>query len=300
MRILVSGASGLVGEALVDALRARGDEVGALVRGSGPTAGLDVGWDPADGTLDEAALAAGRFDALVHLAGESIMGRWTEDKRAKILRSRVDGTGLLARSIAALDPAPRAFVCASAVGFYGDRGEDVLTEASPRGTGFLPDVVEQWEAAADPARAAGIRTVHMRLAAVFSGSGGALAKQLLPFRLGVGGPVGGGRQWASWVGLEEVVSMFLFALDDERMDGAVNAVGPTPARQREHARAIARSVHRPAFMPVPSFAVRAMFGDLANELLLASQKVVPSRLEALEYPFRERTVDEAVRNALAR
>lgn len=300
MRILMSGASGLVGTALVAALRARGDDVGALVRGDAAADGLDVRWDPAAGSIDVDALARGSFDAVVHLAGEPLLGRWNDDKRASILASRVDGTGLLARSIAALDAAPRALVCASAVGIYGSRGEEVLTEQSRPGEGFLADVVRQWEAAAEPAREAGIRTVHLRAGAVLAKSGGALAEQLLPFRLGVGGPVGGGRQWSAWVGLDEIVAIFLFALDDARVEGAVNAVGPTPARQSQHAKAIGRALHRPSFMPVPAFAVRLLFGAVADELVLASQKVVPARLEALGYEFQDRTVDGAMRRALAR
>lgn len=300
MRVLVSGASGMIGAALVDALRARGDEVGALVRGR-PSSGLDVAWDPAAGSIDHEALAAGRFDVIAHLAGETILGRWTEEKRARIVDSRVRGTTTLAEAIARLDPAPRAFVVASATGFYGDRGEEVLTEQADPGTGFLAEVATDWEAAAQPARDAGIRTVHMRMSAVQDRNDGALKQQLLPFKLGLGGTIGGGRQWVAWVGLEDVIRMWLFAIDDDRVEGPVNAIGPTPATNREYTKALGRALGRPTMLPVPVFALKAaMGGDLVREMLLASQKVVPAKLEALGYEFLDRTIEQALRRELGR
>lgn len=300
MRVLISGATGLIGTALSDALRSRGDEVAALRRGARDAVRApDVWWDPSAGSLDVDALTAGEFDAVVHLAGESILGRWTDEKRARILDSRVNGTTLLAESLAGLNRAPSAFVCASAVGIYGDRGDELLSESAPRGAGFLADVVEAWEASADPARAAGIRTVHMRTGAVQSKLGGALKEQLIPFKLGVGGPVGSGRQWTTWIGLTELVHMLLFAIDTPGIDGAVNAVGPTPARASEYAKALAREVHRPQIFKVPAFAARAMFGPLVDELMLASQKIVPAKLEGAGYEFLDRTVNGALRRELS-
>ncbi|MCW2928446.1 MAG: hypothetical protein JWM86_2414 [Thermoleophilia bacterium] len=300
MRVLVSGASGMIGSELGRVLRARGDEVGSLVRG-GSSSGLDVAWDPAARTIDREALEAGRFDAVAHLAGETIVGRWTDEKRARIRDSRIDGTRLLAEAISELDVEPSSFIVASATGYYGDRGEEVLTEQSEPGTGFLADVVVEWEAAAEPARAAGIRTAHMRMSAVQARSDGALKELLLPFRLGLGGRMGSGRQFQPWVGLEEAVRMWCFALDTPELEGPVNAIGPTPARNTDHVRALGRAVHRPTFLPTPVFAVKAKFGgDLVDEMLLSSQKVVPARLEALDYDFLDRTIDEAIRRELGR
>lgn len=300
MRVLVSGASGLVGTAVVNALRARDDEVGALVR-HGESSGLDVAWDPATGTLDRTALARGGFDAVVHLAGESIMGRWNDAKRRRIRESRVDGTALLAEALAELDPdqRPRVLVCASATGYYGDRGEELLTEQASRGEGFLAEVVGAWEQAANPARDAGIRTVHVRQGPVYSPRGGALKPQLLPFKLGLGGPIGNGRNWAAWIGLHEAARVFLFAIDEEQVVGAINAVGPTPSRNREQARALGRVLHRPTILPTPVPVLRLAMGEVVQELT-GSQKVVPGRLEALGFEFSDRTFEDALRRELDR
>lgn len=301
MRVLVSGASGMIGSAIVAALRERGDEVGALVRPGRTPGHLDVPWDPAAGTIDAEALAAGRFDVVAHLAGESLLGRWNEALKREIRESRVRGTRVLAEALAALEQPPSAFVVSSAVGFYGDRGDELLVEGSEQGGGFLADVVRDWEAAADPARAAGIRTVHMRMAAVQGVQGGALKAQLLPFRLGVGGKVGSGTQWAPWVGLTEVVRMWCFAIDDPEVGGVVNAVGPTPVRQAQYARTLGRVLRRPAIIPAPVPLMKlALGGDLVREMLLASQKVVPARLEGLGYEFIDRTIEDALRRELGR
>lgn len=301
MRVLVSGASGMIGGALAAALRERGDEVGALVRPGREPGPLDVAWDPAAGTIDEQALAAGRYDVVAHFAGESLLGRWTEQKRQRILESRVNGTDLLARSIAALDTPPGAFVVASATGWYGDRGEELLPDEAPRGAGFIADVVAAWEAAADPAREAGIRTAHMRMAPVQSPKGGALKTELLPFRLGAGGRIGNGRQWAPWVGLAEATRMWLFAMDRDDVHGPVNAVGPTPCRNSEYVRSLGRVLRRPTIIPAPVPLMKLALGsELIDEMLLASQKVVPARLEALGYDFIDRTIDDTFRRELGR
>lgn len=300
MRILMSGASGMIGTAIREQLDARGDEVGALVRG-GESSGLDVGWDPSGGTIDDAALAAGRFDAVVHLAGEPLMGRWTDEKRAEIRDSRVDGTALVAGAMARLDEPPAVLAVASATGIFGNRGDEVLTEQSPPGDGFMAGVVREWEAAADPARDAGIRTVHLRMAAVQSPKGGSLAQQLLPFKLGLGGRFGSGRQWMPWVGLTEAANMWLFALDTDAVEGPINAIGPTPARNADYVRALGRVLHRPTLLPTPVPLVKLVYGgQLVEEMLLYSQKAVPARLEALGYEFLDRTIDDALRRELGK
>ena len=301
MRVLMSGASGMIGSAIRAALEARGDEVGALRRGDGPSGPLDVRWDPAAGTIDDEALAAGRFDAVVHLAGESLIGRWTEEKRDRIRSSRVVGTRTLAAALAALEQPPQVFASASAVGVYGNRGEELLTEESAPGDDFLAGVVREWEAAADPARDAGIRTVHVRMGVVLSPKGGSLKSQLLPAKLGLGGPVGSGRQWLAWISLAEVVRVWLHVLDDARISGVLNATGPTPARNKEFAKALGRVLGRPAFLPAPVPLMKLALGSqLIDEMLLTSQKVVPARLEALDFEFTERTIDQALRNELDR
>jgi uncharacterized protein (TIGR01777 family) len=291
----------MIGTAIRDLLRARGDEVGALRRGSGSTAGLDVAWDPAAGTIDEAALAAGRFDAVAHLAGESLLGRWTDARKQRIRDSRVNGTRLLATSIAALEQQPATFVVASATGLYGDRGEELLTEQAEPGSDFLAGVVREWEAAAEPARAAGIRTVHVRMAPVQGRGGGALKAQLLPFRLGAGGRVGSGRQWAPWIGLTEAAMVWRHVLDTPEIEGAINAVGPTPVRNRDYVRALGRVLHRPTLIPAPIPLMKlALGGEMIDETLLASQKVVPARLEGTGYEFLDRTIEDAFRRELDR
>lgn len=298
MRILISGARGMIGGAIRSALQQRGDEVGALTR-SEASGELDVSWDPAAGRIDERALAQGRFDAVLHLAGEPLLGRWNDEKRAAIRASRVDGTALLATSIARLEQPPRVLLVASATGYYGSRGEELLSEDSAPGNDFLAEVVAAWEAAAEPVRAAGIRTVHLRMAPVLSAQGGALKPQLLPFKLGAGGRVGSGRQWGPWIGLHDTVAAWLFALDDERVAGPVNVVGPTPARNSEFAKALGRVLHRPSVLPAPVPIMKlALGGQLIDEMLLTSQKVVPARLEGLGFEFADRTVVQALQRAI--
>lgn len=300
MRILVSGASGLIGSALVAALESRGDHVCALVRGTATREG-DVSWDPAAGTIDHAALADGSFDAVLHFAGEPLLGRWTDEKREQILRSRVDGTTLLAEALAALEDRPDALLMASAVGIYGDRDEELLTEDSRAGDGFLAGVVLQWENAAEPAREAGIRVAQLRMAPVQTPLGGGLKQQLLPFKLGVGGRVGSGQQWTPWIGLHETVRAWLFAIDDERVEGPINVVGPTPARNIEFTKALGSVLNRPTILPVPVPMVKLMYGSqLVDEMLLGSQKVVPARLEGLGFEFEDRTIRQALRRELGR
>jgi uncharacterized protein (TIGR01777 family) len=269
MRILVSGSRGLIGSALVPLLTTGGHEVVRLVRGSGQGAGETRVWDPSAGRLDPAVFD--RVDAVVHLAGESIAGRWTASRKERIRESRVRGTRLLAERLAALDRPPRTLVCASAIGYYGHRGDTSLREDSPAGSGFLSDVCREWEAAAEPARKAGIRVLHLRFGVVLSPAGGALARMLLPFRLGAGGMIGGGKQFWSWI-----------ALDD-----AIGAV-------------LARVLHRPAFLPMPRIIARVALGEMAQALLLASTRVEPAALERSGYAFRHPELENALRHLLGR
>ena len=296
LRVLVSGARGLIGSALLAGLRARGHATCVLTRqATGPG---EVGWDPAAGRLEARALEG--CDAVVHLAGEPIAARWTPVRKALIRESRVAGTRLLARHLAELGRPPRVVVSVSAVGFYGDRGDEVLDEASPPGVGFLPDVCRAWEEAAAPAAARGIRVVHPRLGLVLAPRGGALAQLLPPFRLGLGGLLGDGRAWWSWVVLDDVVAVLERALEDEALAGPVNVVAPGAETNRAFARALGRVLGRPALLSVPAFALRALLGEMADGALLASARVTPARLQAAGYVFRFPRLEEALRYVLGR
>jgi uncharacterized protein (TIGR01777 family) len=296
MRILVTGASGLVGSALVPALSAAGHTVVRAVRGS-PVPG-EVAWDPAAGRMDAASLEG--TDAVVHLAGENIAGRWTKEKKERIRASRVDGTSLVARAIAATKTRPRVLVAASAVGWYGDRGDEALDESSARGTGFLPDVCEAWERASDAARDAGVRVVHLRFGVVLSPKGGALARMLTPFKLGVGGVIGSGRQWMPLVSIDDLVAAALHVLAHGDLAGPVNVCTPTQATNRDFTKALGRALGRPTVFPMPAFAARLAFGEMADGLLLASARVAPKRLLASGFAFRHADAESALRHVLGR
>lgn len=293
MRVAVTGASGLIGSGLVPALQAAGHDVLTLVRRT-PAGPAEVHWDPEQETVDERALVG--VDAFVHLAGANIGTRWTGGTKERVLESRVRGTRTIAKTVARLTPAP-ALVCASGVGLYGDRGDEILTEASSRGSGFLAEVVEAWEAAADPARAAGARVVHLRQGIVVSRHGGAVQKLLLPFRLGLGGRVGNGRQWWSWVGLEDVVRGYLVALDGQ-LDGRFNLTSPSPVTNREFVRALGHVLHRPTVLPLPAFAVKLGFGQMGDEMLLGGQRAVPARLLENGFTFEHPELEAALEAAL--
>lgn len=296
-RIAVTGASGLLGSALVPVLTAAKWRVRAVSRHPGQSA--SVRWDPVAGTIDPAALAG--IGAAVHLAGEGIAeGRWTAAKKARIRSSRLLGTGLLARSLARLPAPPDVLVSASAIGIYGDRGDELLDETSSLGTDFLAEVSREWEAATAPAAAAGIRVVHLRLGIILARRGGALPRMARPFLLGAGGPIGGGRQWMSWISIDDAVRVILEALSNTGLRGPVNAVAPEPVRNADFATGLGAVLHRPAVIPVPAFALRLLFGELADVALLASQRVVPARLESLGFRFRHPTLTEALHAVLDR
>jgi hypothetical protein len=293
--VAITGASGMIGSALARSLASDGLRI--LRIGRRPGAGTDVLWDPAAGRIDAARLEG--VDAVVHLAGESIAsGRWTRERMQRIRESRTRGTELLARTIGALDRKPEVLVSASAVGIYGDRGDELLTDASLPGTGFLPEVALGWEASAEPARAAGIRVAHPRFAAVLARSGGVLGRLLLPFRLGLGGPIGRGAQWMPLVSLADAIGAIRHLLETPGLSGPFNVSLPTPVTNAEFSKALGRALHRPALVPVPPAALRLVYGKLADELLIASARVVPAGLEAAGFSFRYPEIDTALAAAL--
>ena len=300
--VAVTGASGLVGSALVTGLTSAGHRVVRVVRGAGAAsvAGQRLArWDPESGALEPSELAGA--DAVVHLAGESVAGgRWTEAKKRRIRSSRVDVTRRLAEALPRLERPPRLLVSASAVGYYGDRGSEILREDSAPGPGFLAEVCREWEAATDPAARAGIRVVRLRIGMVLSRRGGALGAMLTPFRLGAGGPVGSGVQWVSWIAIDDLVGAILHALATESLAGPVNAVAPEPVTNRELARTLGRVLRRPALLPLPAVAARLLFGQMADELLLASARVEPARLRATGFTFRHARLEDALRHELGR
>jgi uncharacterized protein (TIGR01777 family) len=297
LRVLVSGTSGLVGGRLVSALRAAGHVVTRLVR-TRPRGALEYRWDPNLGIMDPAALAG--CDAVVHLAGESIAGgRWTRARKAAILDSRVSGTRLIARAIARAVPPPRVFVCASAIGFYGDRGDEALDERSEAGEGFLADVTRAWEAAARTAAREGVRIVHSRFGVVLSARGGALPRLVLPFRFGLGGPLGSGSQWVSWITLDDLVRVLTRLIEDPEIAGPVNAVSPGPVRNVDLARAIGQVLSRPSGVKLPAWSLALLLGQMGRELLLMSQRVRPAVLETSGFDFHHREIEPALRHVLA-
>jgi uncharacterized protein (TIGR01777 family) len=297
MNILVTGASGLIGTALGPSLTSRGHEVTRLVRGQSPSEGKSARWDPMAGSIDASALAG--VDAVVHLAGENIAERWTAAKKARIRDSRVKGTQLLCETLTRLPSPPKVLVSASAIGYYGDRGEETLTDDSPPGRGFLPEVCRAWEAAAEPARQQGIRVVHLRLGVVLSAAGGALAKMLPLFRLGLGGVLGSGRQYMSWIALDDVVGAIQHAIVTDALQGPTNAVAPNAVTNQEFTKTLGKVLGRPTAIPLPAFGARLMFGEMADELLLASARVQPTKLLASGYQFRYPELEDALRHVLA-
>ncbi|HVS89409.1 MAG TPA: TIGR01777 family oxidoreductase [Candidatus Acidoferrum sp.] len=288
MKILVTGSTGMVGTALVSTLAGAGHTICRLVRHEssaqgGTKDGFNVPWNPATGELGGAAVGA---DAVVNLAGASIAeGRWTAERKALLRSSRVDTTRALVTALAKMNARPRLLVSASAIGYYRSRGDEVLTEESGAGTDFLAGLAQEWEAEAVKAEALGIRVVRARFGIILARHGGALPKMMLPFKLGAGGRVGSGQQWMSWVMLEDVVGIILFALENGAVQGAANVVAPNAVRNAEFTRELGRAMHRPALFPAPAFALRLALGEMADALLLSSQRVVPQKLEKLGYRF---------------
>ncbi len=296
--VVITGASGLIGEKLTKAFEADGKRVLRAVRRDA-RGDQEISWDPANGTIDRERLEG--VDAVVHLAGAGIADRrWSESYKKTILDSRVDGTTLIAETLASLENKPSVFACASAIGFYGDRGTAVLDESAPAGDGYLPEVCLQWERACEAARDAGIRTVNMRIGVVLSTEGGALAKMLTPFKLGGGGILGSGKQYFSWIELEDIVRAMQFVVDNQSLSGAVNLVAPNPVTNHDFTKTLGRVLSRPTILPMPTFAARLVFGEMADALLLASTRVVPDALTNAGFQFDHAELEPALRHILDR
>ncbi len=299
MRVLVSGASGLVGSELVPALEQAGHRVARMVRRAS-RAGGEALWNPLTGEINPAAVEA--CDTVINLAGESIAsGRWTAAKKARIRDSRVRGTQTLATALARLPQRPRTLINASAIGYYGNRGDEVLDENSAPGSGdFLSEVCAAWEGATAAAAEAGVRVVLVRFGVVLSGQGGALKKMLLPFKLGLGGKVGSGRQYMSWVALDDAVGAILHALNTDSVRGPLNVVSPQPVTNLEFTKTLGRVLSRPTVFPMPALAARVVFGQMADELLLSSKRVMPAKLSASGYAFKWPTLAAALDHVLSK
>ena len=297
MRILISGSHGLVGTALGNSLRSEGHEVFALVRHA-PDSDSQVEWYPERGSLALSRLEG--MDAVVHLAGESIAeGRWTAEKKKRIRDSRVKATIVLSEALGNLKRPPKTLVSASAIGYYGDRGDLIVTEGTAPGNDFLSSVCVQWEQATHSATARDIRVVNARFGAILSADGGALKKMLPPFRMGIGGRIGNGKQWMSWIALDDVVGAIKFAITHESLSGPVNYVAPHPVTNGEFTKTLGRALSRPTFFPVPAFAVRLLFGEMADALLLSGQRLKPAQLENAGYTFEYPKLEEALRQILS-
>jgi uncharacterized protein (TIGR01777 family) len=299
MKIIISGASGLVGTALTNVLRAEGDKVKHLVRtgrkGASPADGGDIHWDPTSAHVDVPALEGA--DAVVHLSGASVgAGRWTQARKQVLRSSRLDTTRVLVDSLARLNEKPSVFICASAVGYYGSRGNEILTESSAAGTDFLALLARDWEGEAIRAQSnGGIRTVILRFGVILSTEGGALSQMIAPFKFGVGGPLGNGRQWLSWIALEDAIEIIRFAIANAKMGGPVNVVSPNPVRNAEFAQTVGKILHRPAILRAPAFALRLALGEMADALLLASQRAQPQKLLSAAYQYRYPEPEGALR-----
>ncbi|MGB8595678.1 MAG: TIGR01777 family oxidoreductase [Candidatus Sulfotelmatobacter sp.] len=293
-RILVSGVSGPIGAALLPSLRTSGCSVVRLVRGTASSED-QIPWDP---SVPIAPQTVSGFDAVIHLAGEGIFGRWTAAKKSKIRDSRVVGTFNLASALAQAEDKPKVFVCGSAIGYYGNRGDETLREESAPGTGFLAEVCQDWEEATTPAVQADIRTAHVRIGIVLSPKGGALGAMLPPFKVGLGGRTGNGQQWMSWIDVRDMVGAIHHILKNDLIQGPVNLVAPKPVRNTEFATTLASVLSRPAILPLPAFAVKLAFGEMGEELLLGSQKVEASKLISSGYPFRYRELRASLKAIL--
>ncbi len=291
MKILITGSRGLVGSALIPFLTESGHQVTRLNR--------PAHWDPEKGTIDRTVLDG--MHAVIHLAGENIAsGRWTAARKERIRNSRVQGTKLLSEALAGLERRPKVLISASATGYYGDRGSEFLREESAPGAGFLADVCRQWEAATDAATRGGIRVAHLRLGLVLSANGGALEKMLLPFKLGVGGKIGSGHQFWSWIAMDDLCAAILHAIEADGLHGPVNAVSPAPATNLEFTKTLGRVLSRPTILPMPAFVARLALGEMADSLLLASARVEPAKLIASRFGFRYRELEAALRFVLKR
>lgn len=297
-RVAISGSTGLLGAALTSRMSGHNWEVRALTRERPPPEGAAaIRWNPARDEIDAAGLEG--VEAVINLAGESIAdGRWNEERKRRIKESRVKSTDLLCRTLATLKNPPKVLISASAVGFYGNRGDEILTEESSSGDTFLAEVCREWEAATAPAQDKGIRVVALRLGAILSKRGGVLGKLLTPFKAGLGGPVGSGSQYMSLIAIQDLLGIIYYLLDKEGISGPINAVGPSPVTNKDFVKNLGYVLKRPAILPAPSFALRLALGEMADELLLSSQRAHPARLQATGYLFRGTNIESALRMAL--
>lgn len=295
MRILVSGGTGFMGQAVCDSFRVQGHEVTLLSRNGGPGR---LHWNPAQGTMEKKDFS--EYEVVIHLAGERIFGRWNSAKMKRIRQSRVKGTEMVARACAASEQRPGCLVMASAIGYYGDRGNEELTESSTPGNNFLAEVTQAWEDAAEPAVQAGIRVVPLRFGIVLHPEGGALRQMLPAFRAGLGGRLGSGEQWISWISLRDVIQVIHRVVSDETVEGPINVVSPQPVQNKELTRALGQVLKRPTVIPVPAPALRLLFGDMADEALLSSARVLPARLQAIGFNFQDRDLVPALQGMLGR
>jgi len=292
LKVIISGATGLVGSALAPILRANGNDVIRLVRKKNSTSCCDVYWNPDKKILDSSIFTDA--DAIIHLSGENIAGRWTRSKKEKIRHSRVNITQFLSTTVSELKEPPKVFIGASAIGYYGNRGSETLTEESPPGTGFLSDVCQAWEEATKPASEKGIRVINLRIGMVLSNKGGALAKMIPPFKLGLGGIIGSGNQYWSWISLDDLMGIISFLITADSLSGAVNAVTPNPVTNKEFTEVLGQVLKRPTIFPLPAFVAQLAFGEMANDLLLASTRVEPMKLMKSKYCFQHPTIKNAL------
>jgi hypothetical protein len=292
MKILISGSHGFIGSAVFESLKKQGHTLRRLIRPMQAAHSDEVFWTPAEQYIERSKLTG--TEAVIHLAGENIFGRWNDKKKQAIYDSRIAGTAFLCKTLADLTPAPKVLVCASAIGYYGSRGEHECIETADPGSGFLSQVCQDWEAATEPAAAAGIRVVNLRFGLVLGKEGGSLAKLLGAFKMGLGGPLGDGQQWVSWISLADAVRSIELVLNDGSLAGPVNVVSPHPVRNKEFAHAMGRALHRPEVVPVPKSLLHFMFGDFAEQTLLASTKVLPHKLQQVEFQFLHPNLDEAL------
>ncbi len=296
MRVAITGARGLVGTAVTSLLEQEGHEVFRLVRTT-PQDDQEIAWNVGQDCVDVERLR--EIDAVIHLAGENVgEGRWTQAKKEKILRSRVDGTRLLCEAVRDSDPQPKIFLCAAAIGFYGSRGELLCDESTSPGTGFLADVCQQWEAATDCLEPTDVRLVNMRIGVVLSTLGGAISKMVRPFRLGVGGKVGDGKQYWSWIELEDLARAIVHCLNTSSLSGRVNLVAPNPATNLDFTKALGKALHRPAILPMPAFAARLALGEMADDLLLSSTRVASDKLAESGFIFKHVEINSALKHIL--
>ena len=296
MKILIAGASGLVGSALIPELESDGHEIVRLVRDT-PKPG-EIEWHPNQDEIDPATIDS--FDAIINLAGESIAeGRWTDEKKKRIRDSRVNGSHLISEAMAKLATKPRVFLCASATGIYGDRGDEILDEQSESGGGFLAGVCREWEKATEPASKAGVRVVNLRFGPILARAGGMLEKMLMPFKMGLGGKIGSGKQYISWVAIDDVVAAMRLALNHGSIRGPLNIVSPKPVTNEQFTRALGEALSRPTVMAMPAFAARLAFGEMADEMLLVSQRVTPKRLNHAGFTFQFSDLGDALHHYIS-